>query len=204
MNDDDHQLIPGGGRPADGGRGREGSSLGGLWLLLVPLACCGGLLLIAALAAAGALAWGGIGRAAAVLLARPVLAIRRRRRACRAPAEWPAHAPGRRPAGGRAPDEAARHAGDGRAADRRRGAAMTVPQIRSWQPGPGEPGGPRGRVSSFRCQDQHEEAQAQPRQVGAAGVALLAELGMPGGQPGEQIDQVPEHHRAQPGPGAHQ
>src|SRR5258708_6721734 len=36
---------------------RERSGLGGLWLLLVPLACCGGPLLIAALAAAGALAW---------------------------------------------------------------------------------------------------------------------------------------------------
>ena len=85
MNDYHQQPIPGGGRPAGGGRERSG--LGGLWLLLVPLACCGGPLLVAALAAAGALAWGRIGLAAAVLLAGAVLAISRRRRACRAPAE---------------------------------------------------------------------------------------------------------------------
>ena len=83
---------PGASRPGAGAGQRPG--LGGLWLLLVPLACCGGPLLIAALAAAGALAWGGIGLAAAVLLAGAVLAIRRRRRACRAP--------GCRPAAGRA------------------------------------------------------------------------------------------------------
>ena len=51
--------------------------------------------------------------------------------------------------------------------------------------------------------DDHEEAQAQPGQVAAARVALLAELDMAGGQPGEEVDQVPERHRAQPGPGAH-
>src|SRR5262245_21959456 len=109
MNDYDQQPIPGGGRPAGGGR--EGSGLGGRWLLLVPLACCGGPLLITALAAAGALAWGGIGLAAAVLLAGAVLAIRRRGRACRAPAELASPCTGvpagRRPRG----DEAARHAG---------------------------------------------------------------------------------------------
>jgi hypothetical protein len=38
--------------------GGERPGLGGLWLLLVPLACCGGPLLIAGLAAAGTLAWG--------------------------------------------------------------------------------------------------------------------------------------------------
>jgi hypothetical protein len=130
MNDCGQRPIPGGGRPAGGGR--EGAGLGGLWLLLVPLACCGGPLLAAALAAAGALAWGGIGLAAAVLLAGAVLAIRRRRRACRAPTELAsprAGVPaGRRPRG----DEVVRHAGrrPGRAADPRRGAAVTVPRIR--------------------------------------------------------------------------
>jgi len=75
----------------DRGEGRLGASrtdtgtgerpgLGGLWLLLVPLACCGGPLLIAALAAAGALAWGGLGLGIALLVAVAVLAVRRRRR----------------------------------------------------------------------------------------------------------------------------
>jgi hypothetical protein len=73
-----------GGEPG-AGRGDERPGLGGLWLLLAPLACCGGPLLIGALAAAGALAWGGLGLAAAVLLAAPVLIIRRRRRSCRRP-----------------------------------------------------------------------------------------------------------------------
>jgi hypothetical protein len=40
----------------DAGTGQR-PGLGGLWLLLAPLACCGGPLLITALAAAGALAW---------------------------------------------------------------------------------------------------------------------------------------------------
>jgi hypothetical protein len=67
---------------------RERPGLGGLWLLLVPLACCGGPLLIAALAAAGALAWGAFGLGTGVLAAVTVLVIRRSRRgsrACRKP-----------------------------------------------------------------------------------------------------------------------
>ncbi|HUY47223.1 MAG TPA: hypothetical protein VMV92_16075 [Streptosporangiaceae bacterium] len=65
----------------------ERPGLGGLWLLLVPLACCGGPLLIAALAAAGALAWGTLGLGTGVLAAVTVLVIRRgrRSRACRGP-----------------------------------------------------------------------------------------------------------------------
>src|SRR6266571_456470 len=59
---------------------RERSGRGGLWLLLVPLACCGGPLLIAALAAAGALAWGALGLGAGVLVAVAALVIHRRRR----------------------------------------------------------------------------------------------------------------------------
>ena len=123
MNDNDQQPIPGGGRPAGRGRGREGSGLGGLWLLLVPLACCGGPLLVAALAAAGALAWGGIGLAAAVLLAGAVLAIRRRRRACWAPAELASPC-----AGGRS----------GWAADPRRGAGRDSAADSLVAPGAGE------------------------------------------------------------------
>jgi len=65
-------------------RGRERLGPGGLWLLLVPAACCGGPLLVAGLAAAGALAWGGLGLALAVLLAGAMLVIRSRRRACAA------------------------------------------------------------------------------------------------------------------------
>ncbi len=61
------------------------SRAGGLWLLLVPLACCGGPALIAGLAAAGALAWGGIGLALALAVAGAVTLIRHRRRACEAP-----------------------------------------------------------------------------------------------------------------------
>ncbi len=63
-------------------RGGERPGLGGLWLLLVPAACCGGPLLVAGLAAAGALAWGGLGLALAVLLTGAMLVIRSRRRAC--------------------------------------------------------------------------------------------------------------------------
>jgi|GEM_PF-1143521 len=58
--------------------------LGGLWLLLVLLACCGGPLLITALAAAGALAWGALGLGTGVLAAVTVLVIRRSRRSSRA------------------------------------------------------------------------------------------------------------------------
>lgn len=81
-------------RSQTGGAGRPGASrpgtwagqrpgLGGLWLLLVPLACCGGPLLIAALAAAGALAWGVLGLGAGLLAAVTVLVIRHRRRRSR-------------------------------------------------------------------------------------------------------------------------
>ena len=54
--------------PPGAGGGRQRVGLGGLWLLLVPVACCGGPLLVAGLAAAGALAWGGLGLALAALL----------------------------------------------------------------------------------------------------------------------------------------
>jgi hypothetical protein len=67
----------------DAGAG-ERPGLGGLWLLLVPLACCGGPLLIASLAAAGAVAWGALGLGTGVLAAVAVLVIRRRRRSSRA------------------------------------------------------------------------------------------------------------------------
>jgi len=82
--------------PPGGGSG-ERPGLGGLWLLLAPLACCGGPFLIAALAAAGALAWAGLGLGAAALAATTaVLLIRRQRRsrACCKPgaAAWPENA----------------------------------------------------------------------------------------------------------------
>jgi hypothetical protein len=60
-------------------RGRGRSRPGGLWLLFVPVICCAGPLVVAGLAAAGALAWGGLGLAAAVLPASALLVIRRRR-----------------------------------------------------------------------------------------------------------------------------
>ncbi len=82
MEHDQQQAPP---REDQGGKG---SGLGGLWLLLAPLACCGGPLLVAGLAAAGVLAWGGLGLAVAALLAGAVLVIRRRRRrACHVPDE---------------------------------------------------------------------------------------------------------------------
>ena len=70
--------------PGPGGGSGERSGLGGLWLLLAPLACYGGPFLIAALAAAGALAWAGLGLGAAALaaVATVVLIRRRRSRAC--------------------------------------------------------------------------------------------------------------------------
>src|SRR5262249_38919028 len=81
-------------RPGTEGGGRPG--VGGLWLLLAPLAGCGGPFLIAGLAGAGALAWGGLGLGIALLLAVAVLAVRRRRRsrACCEPgaAGWPENA----------------------------------------------------------------------------------------------------------------
>jgi len=57
----------------------EGARPGGLWLLLVPVACCGAPLLMAALAAAGALAWGGPGLGLTAVLAGAALIIWRRR-----------------------------------------------------------------------------------------------------------------------------
>ena len=70
-------------QPAQPGvrRGQQRVGLGGLWPLLVPVACCGGPLVIAGLAAAGALAWGGLGLALGALLAGAMLIIRLRRRA---------------------------------------------------------------------------------------------------------------------------
>jgi hypothetical protein len=66
----------------------KGSGLGGLWLLLAPLACCGGPLVIGALAAGGALAWGALGLGLALVTAVAVLVVvrRRRSRACCPPA----------------------------------------------------------------------------------------------------------------------
>ena len=71
------------GRPTQPGPGdgRERPGFGGLWLLLIPVACCGGPLLVAGLAAAGALAWGGLGLALGALVAGAMLIIRLRRRA---------------------------------------------------------------------------------------------------------------------------
>jgi hypothetical protein len=66
-----------------GAGARERPGLGGLWLLLVPLACCGGPLLIASLAAAGALGWGALGLGTGVLAAVTVLVIRRSRACCK-------------------------------------------------------------------------------------------------------------------------
>ncbi len=84
-------------RPPEASRpGGERSGVGGLWWLLVPLACCGGPLLIAGLAAAGALAWGAAGLGAGVLAAVTVLVIgRRRSRACCEPGTTAARRPER-------------------------------------------------------------------------------------------------------------
>jgi len=70
-------------QPAQPGvrRGQQRVRLGGLWPLLVPVACCGGPLVIAGLAAAGALAWGGLGLALATLLVGILTVIRLHRRA---------------------------------------------------------------------------------------------------------------------------
>jgi hypothetical protein len=67
------------------GRGPQRVGLGGLWLLLVPVACCGGPQLVAGLAVAGALAWGGLGLVLAALLvgALTVSRLHRRARAAR-------------------------------------------------------------------------------------------------------------------------
>ena len=86
------QCPPAALRP--GSRGPERPGLGGLWLLLAPIACCGGPFLIAALAAAGALAWAGLGLAAAALVAMTAVVLicrRRRSQACREAdaAGWP-------------------------------------------------------------------------------------------------------------------
>ena len=61
----------------------------------------------------------------------------------------------------------------------------------------GEPVDQRPVDQAADGRDQDEERQAQPRQVRAGHPALLAELVVPGGQPGEEVDQVPERHRAQ-------
>jgi hypothetical protein len=45
--------------------------------------------------------------------------------------------------------------------------------------------------------DNDEERRAQPGQVRAGHPALLAELVVPGGQPGKEADQVTEADRAQ-------
>jgi hypothetical protein len=98
------QRLPAAPRPGGGGSERPG--LGGLWLLLAPVACCGGPFLIAALAAAGALALAGLGLGIAVLVAvTAVVLIRRRRRgrACCEPGaagspDKAGTAPARRPA----------------------------------------------------------------------------------------------------------
>ena len=69
-------------RPVVGGGERPG--LGGLRLLLVPLACRDGPLLIAILAAGGTSAWGALGLRAGVIIAVTVMVIYRthRGRAC--------------------------------------------------------------------------------------------------------------------------
>ena len=69
-------------RPAQPGvrRGQQRVELGGLWPLLVPVACCGGPPVVAGLAAAGALAWGGLGLALPALLAGALTVIRLHRR----------------------------------------------------------------------------------------------------------------------------
>ena len=69
---------------------------------------------------------------------------------------------------------------------------------------PREPVDQRAVQQPADDRDDHEEAHAQPGQVRAGRVALLAELAVPGSRPGEEVDQVPEHDRAQPGPGPHQ
>lgn len=70
-------------RPTQSGvrRGRQHVGFGGLWLLLVPVACCGGPLLVAGLAVAGALAWAGLGLALAALLVGTLAVIQLHRRA---------------------------------------------------------------------------------------------------------------------------
>src|SRR5215472_1500189 len=77
--------------PPGAGRGRRRVGLGGLWLLLVPVACCGGPLLVAGLAAASALAWGALGLALSALLvgAMTVNRPRCRARAASAPTVSP-------------------------------------------------------------------------------------------------------------------
>ena len=83
MDDEQRQA------PSREDQGGKGSGLGGLWLLLAPLACCGGPLLVGALAAAGALAWGALGLGLALVTAVAVILVARRRqrsRACCPPA----------------------------------------------------------------------------------------------------------------------
>lgn len=77
MDDEERQV------PSSADEGGKGSGLGGLWLLLAPVACCGGPLLIGALTAAGALAWGALGLGVALAAAVVVIVVARRRRASR-------------------------------------------------------------------------------------------------------------------------
>jgi hypothetical protein len=63
-------TVPGGGKRLQPGV---------LWLLLASAVCCAGPLLAAGLAAAGALAWGGLGLALAILVVGALTVIRRRR-----------------------------------------------------------------------------------------------------------------------------
>ena len=82
--------------PGPGGGSGERSGLGGLWLLLAPLACCGGPFLVASLAAAGALAWAGLGLGTAALVGVTVVVLirrwRRSRACCEPAAGWPGEA----------------------------------------------------------------------------------------------------------------
>ena len=56
------------------------------WLvLLLPLLCCGGPLLVAAAATLGALAWGALGAAVALLVGVGVYGARRRSQRCCTP-----------------------------------------------------------------------------------------------------------------------
>jgi hypothetical protein len=102
------QATSGGRLTASRTDARDGKrpGLGGLWLLVVPLACCSGPLLIAALAASGALAWGALGLGAGLLAAVALLVIRHRcrRSACCEP-DMTGWAHEGRPAASRRPAE---------------------------------------------------------------------------------------------------
>ena len=68
---------------------------------------------------------------------------------------------------------------------------------------PGVPVDQRAVDQPADHRDHDEEPQPEPGKVSAADAALLAELDVAGGQPGEEVDQVPERDRAQPRPGAY-